>query len=132
MAEEFRSTESSQAAGRSPRSKMRELVTLMVLGFLIGIVFTLFVGTVLWSLGYVSLGESGCPDGDSICPPTAAVAPTCPTCEVLIVTVTPTRTPTNTPSPTPDIRATATAACETFSEQFPGTPCPPLEATATP
>jgi hypothetical protein len=39
-------------------------------------------------------------------------------------TVTITPTPTRTLTPTPDLGATATAACETFHEEFPATPCP--------
>lgn len=132
MAEGFRSTDQGEPKTRSGRSQLRELGTFMVFGFLIGIVFTVFVGTVLWSFGYLTLGEVRCPSEKSICPPTAALAPPCPTCEVLVITVTPSRTPTETTTPTPDIPATATAACEAFADQFPGTPCPPLEATATP
>ena len=37
---------------------------------------------------------------------------------------TPTPSPTSTPSPTPDLAASATAACEQFQVEFPGTPCP--------
>ena len=110
----------------------RELMIIMVLGFLIGLVFATFIGTVLWSFGYLTWGEVGCPDAKTICPATPAALPVCATCEVIVVTPTP--SPTNTPTltPTPDIQATATAACQAFGQQFPGTPCPPLEPTATP
>lgn len=126
-------SEDSRGTGKAlKRTNFRELITIMVLGALIGMVFTIFVGTVLWSLGYLTLGQAGCPDPDSICPPAVGTPPVCPTCGVLVVTVTPTPTATSTPSATPDIQATGTAACQAFAEEFPGTPCPPLEATATP
>jgi hypothetical protein len=41
-------------------------------------------------------------------------------------------TTTPTPTSTIDYGPTATAACATFSAQFPGTPCPTITATLTP
>lgn len=109
----------------------RRLLLIGGLGFAIGAVFVLFIGTVLWSVGVLHLGAApGCPEAKTTCPPTPAFLPACPTCEVQIqeVTVPP---PTATETPTPDLQATATAACGNFQAQFPGTPCPPFE-TATP
>ena len=110
----------------------RELMIIMLLGFLIGLVFATFIGTVLWSFGYLTLGEGACPTDSTVCPATPAALPVCPTCEVLVVTATPMPTDTPTLTPTPDLQAMATAACQAFNQQFPGTPCPPLEPTATP
>lgn len=114
------------------RRVLHEMITFSVLGFLIGIVFALFIGTLLWSFGIISLGPSSCPDAKSLCPPTAEALPVCPTCAVQFVTPTYTPTPAPTATPSPDMAATATAACSAFEAQFPGTPCPPLEPTATP
>jgi hypothetical protein len=111
---------------------VREMVTFLGLGFLIGVVFTLFIGTIMWSSGSISFGQATCPDAKSICPPTAEFLPACATCGVQIVTPTFTLTPTPSDTPTPDLAATATAACTAFGEQFPGTPCPSPDLTSTP
>ena len=73
----------------------------------------------LWRIGSVPCTRGVPADGRTL--------PLCPTCEAVA-----TRTPTSTVTPTatretatPNIGATATAACGTFLEQFPGTPCPP-------
>lgn len=42
----------------------------------------------------------------------------------VVVTATPAPTSTPTPTDTPDVPATATAACATFQDLFPATPCP--------
>lgn len=113
-------------------NERRNLLTVAALAFLIGLAFALFIATVLWSFGYLYIGQSPCPEAKSACPQTAESLPVCPTCGVTVVTATPTFTPSPTATATPDIQATATAACQDFSEQFPLTPCPPLEPTATP
>jgi hypothetical protein len=107
---------------------VREMATFLGLGFLIGAVFTVFVGTILWSYGMITFGQVSCPEQKTTCPATPDLA--LGGIQVITATIAPTSTPTDTP--TPDLLATATAACEAFSEQFPGTPCPPPEATVTP
>ena len=81
------------------------------IGVLIGILLMLLVGTGLYGLGYISLGAAPTA-APPICPATATLAPECPTSEPCP------------PTPTLDLRATATAACERFESEFPGTPCP--------
>ncbi len=113
--------------GRSiPKSKKSRgndrrlfLITLGV-GIGIGVVFMTIVGFGLWGLRYVCVYGIDCPPAQAIMvvPPTEVMAPIYPTCEPIIVTATPS------PTATQDISATATAACATFNEQFPGTPCP--------
>ena len=126
----------SPTQGRKPKGPKknqvrRNLLTVALLAFLIGLAFALFVGTVLWSFGYLHVGQVSCPEPKAACPATATPQ-VCPTCGITVVTVTPSITPSPTLTPTPDIAATATAACEAFEDQFPLTPCPPLEPTATP
>jgi hypothetical protein len=122
------------------RSSDRQLILILMLGIAMGIVISAMVGLGLASMGLiVPGGERACaPTAEgtaAICPPTAAMFPVCPTCQPLPPSATP-EPPTGTPdaAATADAEAaaqatnqaiaTATAACEAFRFQFPGTPCP--------
>jgi hypothetical protein len=125
----------------APRgSNDRQLVMILLLGVAMGIVISAMVGLGLASLGLiVPGGEGACaPTAEgaaAVCPPTAAMFPVCPTCQPLPPSATP-EPPTGTPDAaatadseaaaqaTNQAFATATAACNAFRSQFPGTPCP--------
>ena len=101
-----------------PRRAGYNIYLTLVIGILIGVLLTLLLGTGLYGLGYLSIAAplpAACPatpDLRAVCPP-SGFCPTSAACP-----------PTATPPPTPDFGATATSACGTFQEQFPGTPCP--------
>jgi hypothetical protein len=122
------------------RSNDRRLILILLLGIAMGIVISAMAGLSLASMGLiVPGGEGACaPSAEvttAICPPTAAMFPVCPTCQPWPPTATP-EPPTMTPDAaatasaeaaaqaTNQAMATATAACEAFRFQFPGTPCP--------
>ena len=117
------STEDTQpVAATKDSSSNRVFVMILLIGMLMGMVIMGLFGYGLYFFGYVTiLGEETQPSAQL----TEVRIPVCPTCEVIIeepevIIVTPTL------SPTPDVGATATAACGSFNEQFPGTPCPTL------
>jgi hypothetical protein len=121
--EDTRPVRAVRAAGpKSPNRDPRPLYMLLI-GLVAGSLLTLMVGYGLIAGGYLSTGSLTCPPSESVCPATPAFLPVCPTCGMTIVTrFAPTFTPTATS--TPDAAATATAACDAFESQFPGTPCP--------
>lgn len=126
----WRSSSAADGEGPPPNDLTRRLLLIGGLGFAVGVVFVLFLATLFWSLGWLHFGAApGCPEAKATCPPTPAFMPACPTCAVEFVTLPP---PTATPTPTPDIAATATAACEAFLDDFPGTPCPSPQPTSAP
>jgi hypothetical protein len=86
-------------AGRFAGRAGYDFYLALVIGIAIGVLLTLLLGTVLYSLGYLSIGGTPAPL-PAACPPTA------------------------TPPPTADLGATATAGCADFESAFPGTPCP--------
>lgn len=108
---------------RSAPSKNSLFLLTLLIGVLMGIVIMCMVGYGLYFFGYITLI-----DDVSIQPTVQSTEVTplvCPTCEPataesMIIVVTPTLSPTA----TLDFGATATAACATFNQQFPGTPCP--------
>jgi hypothetical protein len=109
-----------QGKPSEPAARARRLgndpYTYLAIGILIGILLMLLVGTALYGLRVISLGEATPPPPP--CPATATLPPECPTGEPC-----PTDVPCP-PTPTLDLRATATAACAEFQSQFRGTPCP--------
>jgi hypothetical protein len=86
----------------------------------------LATGTILWGFGILPIIEVYTDDG--ACPQAAPFLPVCPTCAAACPTVLPHGgaggTATATLTPRPNLAPTTTAACATFSSQFPGTPCP--------
>lgn len=101
-----------EATGRAAGRRDRAHVYLAILiGFCLGVLLMLLLGVGLYSQGSIWLG-----------PIPTAVPQVCPaqqTCPTAVACP-----PTATPPPTVDLGATATSACGTFQEQFPGTPCP--------
>ena len=78
----------------------------------------------LYFFGYITILDEGLQSTVHI---TEVKIPICPTCEPEPMSKEPEVTiVTPTLSPTPDYGATATEACGSFNEQFPGTPCPTL------
>lgn len=103
-------------------SSNRVFIMTLLIGILMGMVIvgTLWYG--LYFFGYISILGEELPSSVQI---TEVKVPVCPTCgptptERNILVVTPTLTPTS------SFGATATAACGSFLERFPGTPCPTL------
>ncbi len=101
----------------------RTFFLVLLIGIMMGMVIVTAIVFGLYALGYISPAGSGI--SMDYCPPTQAVPPTC------IPVSTPIPHSMDTPEPiivivtaTPDVGATATAACATFQEQFPATPCP--------
>jgi hypothetical protein len=109
-------------AAESPTSSNRVFLMTLLIGILMGIVIMTLFGYGLYFFGYISILDDG---AQSTVHVTEVKIPICPTCEPGsetpdVIVVTPTL------SPTPDYGATATSACGSFNEQFPGTPCPTL------
>ena len=109
-------------AVKSTISSNRVFVMILLIGILMGMVIMGLLGYGMYFFGYITIpGEEPL----SAVHVTEVKIPVCPTCEPVseepeVIVVTPTL------SPTPDYGATATAACGSFNEQFPGTPCPTL------
>lgn len=126
---------------RSPELDRMFLLVLMI-GILTGLILATILGLGLISFGYLSVGASpaACGSQTSVCPPTVAFLPVCPTCAAvsapLVITATPLPTSTATDTPaatsTPDYIATATQACSIFRNRFPGTPCPRFRTPTPP
>jgi hypothetical protein len=126
---------------RSPELDQMFLLVL-VIGILTGLVLATILGLGLISFGYVSVGSypAACGSQTTICPPTIAFLPVCPTCAAIsapsVGTATPSPTPMTTEVPggtsTPDYAATATQACSIFHNRFPGTPCPRFKTPTPP
>lgn len=114
-------TEPSSKPSPTPSSRLF-LLTLLI-GILMGMVIMCLVGYGLYFFGYVTFVDEVTTQPEVRV--TEVRIPVCPTCEptpidAKILVVTPTPGPTD----TPDFAATATAACASFNQQFPGTPCP--------
>ncbi|NIS81727.1 MAG: hypothetical protein GTO14_16315 [Anaerolineales bacterium] len=116
-----KNTEPSSTPGTTPSNRLF-LLTLLI-GVLMGMVIMCLVGYGLYFFGYVTLVDET--TAQPVVQVTEVRIPVCPTCvptpadaKILVVT------PTTTPTATPNFAATATAACESFNQQFPGTPCP--------
>jgi hypothetical protein len=114
-------TESNSSPSETPQSRL--FLQTLLIGVLMGIVIMCLVGYGLYFFGYVTLVD------EAVTQPVVQVTevriPVCPTCEptaseaeILVVTPSPSSTVT------PDFAATATVACASFNQQFPGTPCP--------
>ncbi len=120
----------------------RMFLLVLVIGILTGLILATILGLGLISFGYLSVGSSSaaCGSQGSVCPPTAAFLPVCPTCGavsapvVITATPLPTSTATDTPAATstPDYATTATQACSIFRNRFPGTPCPRFKTPTPP
>ncbi len=117
------STEDTQpVAVERDSSSSRVFVMTLLIGMLMGMVIMGLFGYGLYFFGYVTILDEETQPSAQV---TEVRIPVCPTCEAVIeepevIVVTPTL------SSTPDVEATATAACGSFNEQFPGTPCPTL------
>jgi len=97
--------------GVAARRSRGEIYLAMLIAFCLGVLLMLLLGVGLYSQGSIWLG-----------PIPTAVPQVCPaqqTCPTAVACP-----PTATALPTADLGATATSACGTFQEQFPGTPCP--------
>lgn len=120
----------------------------LIVGFGMGVVGSVMVFILLFLGGffdgYLVVDQTAC---ENACPPLALELYNTLEAEGLLggeglviqADATDTETPTlevvtMTPSATStiDFGPTATAACATFSAQFPGTPCPTITATVTP
>jgi len=109
-------------AVESKLSSNRVFVMILLIGILMGMVIMGLLGYGLYFFGYIMIPGEELPSTVHV---TEVKIPVCPTCvsvseEPKVIVVTPTL------SPTPDFGATATAACGSFNDQFPGTPCPTL------
>jgi hypothetical protein len=101
----------------------------MILGGLMALAFVFIGGYSAWWFGYINFGEL---EYQSVVDKEAEVVlEETPEPEFVIALPenvdSATETPLSTPTPsvsTPDLSSTATAACEDFEFQFPGTPCP--------
>ena len=117
----------------------------LIIGFSMGVVASVIVFILLFLGGfldgYLVAGQSDCEDA---CPPLALELYNTLEAEGLlgegglVIQAEPTETPTQevvtttpTMTATIDYAPTATAACATFSAQFPGTPCPTNTPTLT-
>ena len=121
----------SQPLGSDPepdgsRSINRTFLAILSIGLLMGITLTSLAGYLLWAFGVINVGEATCPQAEGgACPPTALFVPELetptpsPTSIITIGTAVPAVV-----TVVPDAGATATAACDVFQSQFPGTPCP--------
>ena len=104
-----------------PRRAGNGIYLALIIGISIGVLLTLLLGTVLYSLGYLSIGGTPAPL-PAACPATPDLRVVC---AALGFCSTPEPCPpTATPPPTADLGATATAGCADFESAFPGTPCP--------
>jgi hypothetical protein len=126
---------------RSPELD-RMFLLVLVIGILTGLILATILGLGLISFGYLSVGSSPatCGTQTTICPPTVAFLPVCPTCAAVSAPSEGTATPSPTPvateaqggTSTPDYAATATQACSIFRNRFPGTPCPRFKTPTPP
>lgn len=115
-----------------PKPKSNSIVGVFTMGMIIGglmaLAFMFIGGYSAWWFGYINFGELDYPvlagkEAEIVLEETPApdlviAIPECIDCE---------QTPEATPTPkvvTPDLSGTATAACQDFEYQFPGTPCP--------
>jgi hypothetical protein len=119
-----------------PRSDNRMLIFSWVLGTFTGVVISSLLFLATYSLGYVSFRSTSAPASLSAAVVVESPTPTdCPECTPT-ATETGAAQATETPTPAPsqeiqssatpfaDFAATATQACATFHNRFPGTPCP--------
>lgn len=109
------------AVESKPKSN-RVFVMILLIGMLMGMVIMGLLGYGMYFFGYITIPGEALQSTVQI---TEVKIPVCPTCEPAsqepdVIVVTPTL------SPTPDYGATATAACGSFNDEFPGTPCPTL------
>ncbi len=119
---ELSTGDTQPVAVASKLSSNRVFMMILLIGILMGMVIMGLLGYGMYFFGYITIpGEEPL----STVHVTEVKIPVCPTCEPSseepeVIVVTPIL------SPTPDFGATATAACGSFNDQFPGTPCPTL------
>lgn len=126
-----------------PPGGNRAVIFSWLLGTFTGVVLSVLLFLAAYSLGYISFRSGSASSTPSAALVAGSSTPTdCPACTptatepgISLPSETPTLTATQeavSPSPaSPDFAATATQACATFRNRFPGTPCPRFK-TPTP
>jgi hypothetical protein len=119
---ELSTSDTQPIIGGTDESSNRVFMMILLIGVLMGMVIMGLLGYGLYFFGYINVPGEGVSSTVHV---TEVKIPVCATSEAIstepnILILTPTLEPTS------DFGPTATAACGSFLEQFPGTPCPLL------